>query len=450
VAHADRNVQASEATIASPMHFLTRARMRHSPGAVAVILTFHPARLLRLSSQSSALLRERGFLLFFSGRLFANFARQIVAVAIGWQIYEITGDPLHLGLVGLMQFTPTFLLVLHGGSTADRHDRKRIAQICQWLEGSAAAWLAWRSYNGSITVFDIYAAAALFGAASAYERPATGAMLPNLVPLSMLQQAVALSTGSLQLATIAGPAIGGFIFVVSPAACYAAIAGCWVLGGIFNGALPAMKREAPRAPDSLREQLAGVRFIRGNPTILGTISLDLVAVLLAGATALLPVYAKDILHTDAMGLGLLRSAPAAGALVMTAMLARSPFERRVGMRMFQAVIVFGIATVIFGVSTELWLSLLALTVMGAADQISVVIRNLLVQVSTPDEMRGRVGAINYLFISASNQLGEFRAGVTAAWWGALPAVVVGGVGSVLIALLWMRLFPSLRDVEKLH
>jgi hypothetical protein len=199
----------------------------------------------------------------------------------------------------------------------------------------------------------------------------------------------------------------------------------------------------------MRSQLAGVHFIRGNPTILGTISLDLVAVLLAGATALLPIFAKDILHTDAMGLGLLRSAPAAGALVTTILLARRPFERRVGMRMFQAVIVFGMATVVFGLSTQLWLSLAALVVMGAADQISVVIRNLLVQVATPDAMRGRVGAINYLFISASNQLGEFRAGLTAFWWGALPAVVIGGVGSVLVALLWMRLFPTLRDVEKL-
>lgn len=402
-----------------------------------------------LSSSARDLLRQKSFLLFFSGRLFSNFARQIVAVAVGWQVYELTGSALHLGMVGLAQFGPTLLLVLHGGSVADRHDRKRIVQLCQWIEGLTAAWLAWRSFSGGITVFDIYVAAAIFGAASAYERPATGAMLPNLVPLALLQQAIALSTGSLQLATIAGPAAGGFIFALSPGVCYAAIAFFWLLGGLFNGALPSFPRNSA-AHSTWREQLAGVHFIRGNPTILGTISLDLVAVLLAGATALLPIYAKDILHTDAMGLGLLRSAPAAGALVMTLLLARRPFERRVGMRMFQAVIVFGLATVVFGVSTSMWLSLAALVVMGAADQISVVIRNLLVQVSTPDDMRGRVGAINYLFISASNQLGEFRAGITAFWWGALPAVVVGGVGSVLIALLWMRLFPTLRDVERLH
>ncbi len=401
-----------------------------------------------MSHADQQLFRDRNFQLFFGGRLFANFARQIVAVAVGWQVYEITGSPLHLGLVGLVQFGPSLLLVLHGGSTADRHDRKRIVQICQWIEGAVSAWLAWRSFGGTITVFDIYVASAIFGAASAYERPATGAMLPNLVPLAILQPAIALSTGAWQLATIAGPAVGGFIFAISPGACYASIAVFWLVGGICNGALPALPRESS-APQTLREQLAGVHFIRGNPTILGTISLDLVAVLLAGATALLPVYAKDILHTDAVGLGLLRSAPALGALAVTAFLARKPFQRRVGMRMFQAVIIFGLATVAFGLSTSLWLSLAALVVMGGADQISVVIRNMLVQVATPDAMRGRVGAVNYLFISASNQLGEFRAGVTAAWWGALPAVVVGGVGSVLIALLWMRLFPTLRDVEKL-
>lgn len=396
------------------------------------------------------LFRHRNFLLYFGGRLFSNLARQIVAVAVGWQVYDLTGSALHLGFVGLVQFLPALLLVLHGGSVADRHDRKRVAQLCQSVEGVTAAWLAWRSHTGGITVFDIYAAAVVFGAASAYERPATGAMLPNLVPLAMLQQAIALSTGSLQLATIAGPALGGVIFVLSPAACYTVIAAFWLLGGLFNGALPTLTRGAPAPAATWRDQLAGTRFIRANPTILGTISLDLVAVLLAGATALLPVYAKDILHTDAIGLGLLRSAPAAGALVTTAILARKTFERRVGMRMFQAVIVFGAATVLFGISTNLALSLLALAVMGAADQVSVVIRNMLVQVSTPDDMRGRVGAINFLFISASNQLGEFRAGVTAAWWGAVPAVVVGGIGSVLVALLWMRLFPSLRDVERLN
>ncbi|MET0280396.1 MAG: MFS transporter [Steroidobacteraceae bacterium] len=399
---------------------------------------------------TSDLFRHRPFLQYFSGRLFSNFARQIVAVAVGWQVYELTGSAFHLGMVGLVQFLPALLFTFPGGHAADRYDRKRIVQICQWVDGLAAAWLAWRSFSGAITVFDIYVAAAVFGAAAAYERPAGAAMLPNLVPPALLQPAMALSSGALQIATISGPALGGFIFAFAPTACYGMIAGFWLCAGILNGSLPTLPRLSTAGDaTSLREQFAGVNFVRSNPTVLGVISLDLFAVLLGGATALLPIYAKDILHTDAMGLGLLRSAPAAGALITTFILARRPFERRVGLRMFQAVIAFGFGTIVFGLSKDQWLSMAALAVMGAADEISVVIRLSLVQLVTPDDMRGRVSAINFLFVNASNQLGEFRAGVTAAWWGAIPAVIIGGVGSVLIALLWMRLFPTLRNVERL-
>lgn len=399
--------------------------------------------------ESSALFRHRQFLLYFSGRLFSNLSRQIVAVAVGWQVYELTSSALHLGMVGLVQFLPALLLTFHGGHVADRHERKRIVQLCQWTEGLAAAFLAWRSFTGTITVFDIYVASAIFGAAAAYERPAGAAMLPALIPTSVLQQATAMAAGSLQVATIGGPALGGFLFGYSPGITYAVIAAFWLLGGLFNGALPAQRTPATHNAPTLRTLFAGVHFVRGNPTVLGTISLDLFAVLLGGATALLPIFAKDILHTDAFGLGLLRAAPAAGALVTTAILARRPLQRRVGRRMFQAVIVFGLATIVFGLSRDTWVTLASLVVMGAADQVSVVIRLSLVQLATPDDMRGRVSAINFLFVNASNQLGEFESGVTAAWWGAVPAVIVGGVGSVLIALLWMRLFPTLRDVEKL-
>jgi MFS family permease len=398
---------------------------------------------------SSALLRHHNFLFYFSGRLFSNFSRQIVAVAVGWQVYELTGSAFHLGMVGLVQFLPALLLTLHGGHLADLHERKRIVQLCQWTEGIAAAWLAWHSFQHSITVFDIYLASAVFGAAAAYERPAGAAMLPGLVPPTLLQQATAMAAGSLQVATIGGPALGGFLFGYSAGATYAVVAAFWLLGGVFNGALPRQRVDPSHAAPTLRTLFAGVHFVRRNPTVLGTISLDLFAVLLGGATALLPIFAKDILHTDAFGLGLLRAAPAAGALVTTYFLARRPLARRVGIRMFQAVIVFGIATVVFGLSRNMWLTLGALVVMGAADQVSVVIRLSLVQLATPDEMRGRVSAINFLFVNASNQLGEFESGLTAAWWGAVPATIVGGVGSILIALLWMRLFPTLRDVEKL-
>jgi MFS family permease len=398
---------------------------------------------------SSELLRHRNFLCYFGGRLFSNFSRQIIAVAVGWQIYLLTNSAFHLGLVGLAQFLPALLLTFHGGHVADRHERKRIVQICQWVEGIAAAYLAWRSFTHTITVIDLYTAAVILGGAAAYERPAGAAMLPNLVTPAQLQQATAMSAGSLQVATIGGPALGGFLFAYSAGVTYAVIAVFWLLAGVFNGALPVQRAVSTNEAPTLRTLFAGVHFVRGNPTVLGTISLDLFAVLLGGATALLPIYAKDILHTGPWGLGLLRAAPAAGALVTTAILARRPLTRRVGMRMFQAVMVFGVTTVVFGLSHYMWLTLAALVLMGAADQISVVIRLSVVQLATPDEMRGRVSAINFLFVNASNQLGEFESGLTASWWGAVPATIVGGVGSVVIALLWMRLFPALRNVEKL-
>jgi MFS family permease len=397
----------------------------------------------------SSLYRNRPFLLYFTGRLFSHFSRQIVAVAVGWQVYEITGSAFHLGMVGLVQFLPTLFLTFNAGHVADRYNRKRIVQYCQWLEGLAASYLAWGSLGGWISVTDIYIASAVFGAASAFERPAGAAMLPNLVPTSQLQQGTALASGAMHIATTAGPMLGGFAMAFSTGAAYVLCAVFWLCGGICNGLLPAWRRETTSGAATLRSLFAGVHFVRRNPTLLGTISLDLFAVLLGGATALLPIFAKDILHTDELGLGLLRAAPSVGGLVVTYMLARAPLTRRVGRRMFQAVIVFGIATVVFGLSTSMWLSLGALTIMGAADQVSVVIRLSLVQLATPDDMRGRVSAINFLFVNASNQLGEFESGITAFWWGAGPAVIVGGLGSIGIALLWMKLFPTLRDVEKL-
>jgi MFS family permease len=402
------------------------------------------------SAASHSLYRHRPFLLYFGGRLFSHFSRQIVAVAVGWQVYALTGSAFHLGMVGLVQFLPTLFLTFNAGHAADRYNRKRIVQVCQWVEGVAAAYLAWGSFAGWISVLDIYIASAVFGAASSFERPAGAAMLTNIVPNSLLQQGTALSSGAMHIATTAGPMLGGFaIDLFSTGAAYALCAFFWLCGGFFNGALPIRHHAPASGAVSARSLFAGAHFVRRNPTLLGTISLDLFAVLLGGATALLPIFAKDILHTDGHGLGLLRAAPSVGGLITTYFLSRRPIERRVGLRMFQAVIVFGIATVVFGISHNLWLSLGSLAIMGAADQISVVIRLSLVQLATPDDMRGRVSAVNFLFVNASNQLGEFESGITAAWWGAVPAVIVGGVGSVVIALLWMRLFPTLRDVEKL-
>jgi len=265
-----------------------------------------------------------------------------------------------------------------------------------------------------------------------------------------LQRATAISAGAAQVVTIAGPAIGGLVYVIAPSLPYLVIVVFWIAGAILTAFISMSPQTTVKAETRDDDLYAGVRFIRNNPAILGTISLDLFAVLLGGVVALLPIYARDILQTGPLGLGILRAAPAVGALLMTIVLARHTINRRVGLRMFQAVIVFGAATVVFALSQWMWLSVLALAVLGAADTVSVVIRFSLVQLATPDDMRGRVGAVNFLFINASNQLGQFESGVTAALFGTVPAALIGGVGTILIALLWMKLFPTLRHVEKLE
>jgi MFS family permease len=399
---------------------------------------------------SRALLKHRSFLLFLLSRSFSRFSSQIGAVAIGWQIYDLTGSAFDLGMVGLVQFLPTALLVFVAGHAADRYERKRVVQICQLAEALTALFLAWGAYAGWLTVLQIFIATAVLGTAGAFESPATAALLPLIAPQGSLQRATAISSGAAQIATITGPAIGGLAFAVAPGIPYGLMVLFWLSGAILTGAIHLAQPAVVRDSATPADLFAGVRFVRSNAAILGTISLDLFAVLLGGATALLPIYARDILQTGPWGLGILRAAPAVGALLMTAVLARHTISRRVGMRMFQAVIVFGAATVVFAVSHLMWLSLLALAILGAADTVSVVIRFSLVQLSTPNEMRGRVGAVNFLFINASNQLGQFESGVTAALLGAVPAAVLGGVGTIAIALLWMKLFPTLRDVERLE
>jgi MFS family permease len=266
-----------------------------------------------------------------------------------------------------------------------------------------------------------------------------------------VQRATAISSGAAQVATITGPALGGLAYVFAPSLPYFVIVAFWLVGAVLTGFIHTERQEPSKEEGAVADDIfAGVRFIRNNPAILGTISLDLFAVLFGGVTALLPIYARDILQTGPLGLGILRAAPAVGALLMTIVLARHSINRHVGLRMFQAVIVFGVATVVFALSQWMWLSVLALAVLGAADTISVVIRFSLVQLATPDEMRGRVGAVNFLFINASTQLGQFESGVTAALFGAMPAAVLGGVGTIAIALLWMKLFPALRKVERLE
>ncbi|CCB65408.1 MULTISPECIES: MFS transporter [unclassified Hyphomicrobium] len=387
---------------------------------------------------------------FLWGRGFSKFASQILTVAVGWQVYALTSSAFDLGMVGLVQFLPTAILVFVAGHASDRYDRKRVIQLCQIVEATAAVFLAWGSYQGWITVPQIFVAVAVFGVAGAFESPATAALLPGVAPNGLLQKATALSTGVFQFAAISGPAIGGLAYGISPAVPYVIMTVFWIVASVLNGAIVLDRPVAPRESPTAGALFAGAHFVRNNPAILGTISLDLFAVLLGGASALLPIYARDILHTGPWGLGMLRGAQAVGALMMTGILAHYAITKHVGMRMFQAVIVFGIATVVFALSKEVWLSVLALAVMGAADTISVVIRVSLVQLATPDDMRGRVGAVNFLFINASNQLGEFESGMTAALLGAVPAAVLGGLGTIAVALVWMKLFPVLRNLQRLE
>jgi MFS family permease len=401
-------------------------------------------------ADSSALLKHPSFLLFVLSRAFSRFSGQIVAVAVGWQIYDLTGSAFQLGMIGLVQFLPTLLLVFVAGHAADRYPRKRVVQICLLVEALTALFLAWGAYAGSLTVLPIFLAMAVIGTAGAFESPATAALLPLVTPTGSLQRATAVSSGVGQIATITGPAIGGLAYAVAPSLAYGLMVAFCLAGAVLTGAIRLTQPAAVRDAAAPADLFAGFRFVRSNPAILGTISLDLFAVLLGGATALLPIYARDILQTGPLGLGILRAAPAVGALLMTVVLARHAIHRRVGIRMFQAVIVFGAATAVFAVSQSMWLSVLALVIMGAADTVSVVIRFSLVQLATPDEMRGRVGAVNFLFINASNQLGQFESGVTAALFGAMPAALLGGLGTIAIALLWMKLFPTLRDMERLE
>jgi MFS family permease len=399
---------------------------------------------------AGALFRHRPFVFYFWGRTLSEFSFQVAAVAVGWQVYELTGSAFALGLVGLAQFAPTAAFIFIAGHTADRFDRKHIVQICQVVAGVTAVFLAAGSFGGWLTVPEIFAGVAVLGAAAAFDSPASAALLPAVAPAGMLQKATATSTAAFQVATISGPMVGGFAYVAGAGAPYAVMAALWLAAALATGAMALERPEKPAEPPTLRALFAGVAFVRRNPPLLGAISLDLFAVLLGGATALLPIYASDILHTGAWGLGVLRAAPAVGALVMAVVLSRHTIERRAGSRMFAAVIVFGVATVVFALSRSIWLSVAALAVLGAADTVSMVIRIALVQLATPDDMRGRVGAVNFLFVNTSYQLGEFESGVTAALLGAVPAAVLGGIGTVAVALLWMWLFPALRKIERLE
>lgn len=394
------------------------------------------------------LLGQKSFVYFWASRLAGTTANQMLMVAVGWQMYDLTQSAWDLGLVGLFQFVPALLLTLPAGHVADTLRRSRIFACCLLTQASVALLLLVAIFQNFASRELILGISIVLGVVRAFQMPAQQALIPLLVEARLLGQAIALSASGMQAAIICGPALGGMLYVAGAPLVYLASA----LLLLFAGALMLLVRytHQPAAGGmTLESVFAGVVYLWRHKVLLGATTLDLFAVLLGGATALLPIFARDILHTGPEGLGLLRAAPAAGALAVSALLLRWPVNRHSGALLLASVAVFGLATVAFGLSGHLWLSLAALALTGAADNISVVIRQSLVQLDTPDELRGRVSAVNSIFIGASNQLGEFESGATAEWMGPVGAVVLGGVGTLLVAGLWMRLFPALARRDRL-
>ncbi|GAA0829720.1 MFS transporter [Marinomonas arenicola] len=398
----------------------------------------------------SPLFKNHNFVHYWIGQIASSFAFQMLSVGVGWQMYDLTNSPLALGLVGLSQFLPQLLLTLVVGHVADRYNRRLICVCTRFAMALTVGILAFGNISDTISANMIYFCAAMLGTARAFEMPANQAILPNLVPSEMLSRAMSAIASAREICVIAGPALGGLIYILGPTTLYVSSMSCFFVACGIMFFLRYNFSIKSKTPISLDHLLGGFSFIRGNKVILGSVSLDMFAVLLGGATALLPIVAKDILHTGPWGLGLLRCAPALGALLMSIYLARRPLEHSVGKIMFAAVAVFGVATILFGLSESLFLSMFALVLLGASDMISVVIRSTLVQLETPDEMRGRVSAANSVFIGSSNQLGEFESGVTAAWFGVVPAIVIGGVGTIAIVGIWMYLFPHLVQRNQLE
>ena len=399
------------------------------------------------STPLGRLLAHAAFTRYLTARIAVSVAVQMQTVAVGWQIYSITRDPLDLGLIGLSQFLPFVLLVLPAGQIADRRNRARILSVCYGLEWVCALLLLALTLSGLAVAWPVFAVMVLFGMARAFAMPAGQAILPNLVPPALFSRAIAVQSSTWQLSTIIGPAIGGFVYLLGPEAVYGTVAVLLAAAVVLMFGVRAPPLAISAEPDSWHTLLEGLRFVWRRKIILGAVSLDLFAVLFGGAVALLPAYASDVLHIGPDGFGWLRAAPGIGAAIIAFALAWRPITQHIGAKMFAGVAIFGLATFVFGLSENFLLSLAALVVLGGADMVSVYIRHMLVQLETPDAIRGRVSAVNAVFIGASNELGEFESGLTAAWWGLKPAVVVGGVASVVIAGLWMRWFPALRRMK---
>lgn len=403
-----------------------------------------------LSGNDGRLLQHRSFVSFWLARTSSSFGFQMLSIIVGWQIYSQTHSAFWLGMIGLVQFFPSVILALPAGHIADQFDRRRVVMFGQILEWAAIALLAWLTWKGDASVGVILSLIFIISSAKTLESPAMISMLPALVPTSILPRATAANAVSGQAAQIVGPALGGFLYAAGAEVVYAVTAGLYLLSLMLVLTLRYEQALPPRTPPTLSSLFAGVDFIRKRPDVLGVISLDLFAVLLGGATALLPIFAHDVLHTGPIGLGVLRSAPAVGALLMGFWLSHRALKRNVGMIMFMSVAGFGVATLVFALSSWIWLSLLALFALGGCDMVSMVIRGSLVQLDTPDEMRGRVNAVNSIFINTSNQLGEFESGMLAAWLGAVPAAAIGGIGTLVVVALWMKWFPNLRKRQRLE
>lgn len=402
------------------------------------------------AATDESLLKHRQFVAFWLARTCSSFAFQMFSVAVSWQIYALTKSAMALGIIGLMQFLPSVLLALPAGHLADRYDRRRIVLLGQLIEFVALLALVLLTFLHWADKEGIWALVFLLAVAKAIEWPAMTSMLPALVPPPILARAMAATSVGGEAAVIIGPTLGGVLYLLGPGLVYSISAVFYLLSIVLIARLRYVQPPQVRLPMTMGNLFAGVHFIRKRKDVLGVISLDLFAVLLGGATALLPIFAQDILHTGPWGLGLLRGAPSVGALLVGVWLSRHKLEKHVGMIMFGSVAGFGLATLIFALSTQLWLSLLALAALGGFDMVSMVIRGALVQLDTPDDMRGRVNAVNAIFINTSNQLGEFESGMLAAWLGAGTAAAVGGIGTLVVVGVWMMLFPHLRRRQKLE
>ena len=397
-----------------------------------------------------SVLRHRDFTVYAAARFCTSLAWAMLGVAVGWQVYELTRNPLYLGFVGLAQFLPFVLVVLPAGYVADHADRRLVLVGAYGIQGICAGVLLWFTLSGTTRVWPVFVAMTLFGGARAFSMPASQAMTPNLVPLEVFPKAVAFNSILLEIAAITGPSLGGVLYLLGPAVVYGVAFGLIVLVVLLVSTIRPVRALRSSEESVSADLLGGLRFVLHRPLVLGAISLDLFAVLFGGATALLPAFASDILNIGPAGLGVLRTAPGAGAALTAIVVGLIPIERHVGRWMFGGVALFGAATIVFGLSKSFAVSLVALVLLGAGDMVSVYIRSLLVQLETPDEIRGRVSAVSSMFIGASNELGEFESGVTARWFGLVRAVVLGGIATIAVIAVYWKLFPQLRLMDRFN